>query len=267
MKLRNGYNIPTIGFGTWQISDDVVEQCVLDAINCGYRHIDTAVAYGNEKGVGRALSKCHLKREELFITSKIPAEVKNYQEAKKVIEESLNRLNIDYLDLMLIHAPRPWSEMGGAFTNHYYKENIEVWNALVDAYNEGLIKTIGVSNFSIDDLENIINSSSVVPFVNQICVNPSNTNFELINYCKSKGILVEAYSPIGTGRLLKNDKLIEIAKKYNVSVAQLCIKYCMNLDLVVLPKSVHKEYIESNFQQEFSISSSDMEYLKGFQYE
>jgi len=259
--LRNGIKITYPALGTWQISDDTVETCVLDAIEVGYRHIDSAAAYLNEDGVGRALKKTKVDRGEIFITTKVPAEVKTYEGAKKSIETSLKKLGT-YIDLVLIHAPRPWSEMGPNPKYNYYKENIEVWKALIKAYNDGLVKSIGVSNFSIEDIENIVKATNFVPHVNQIAIFIGCYPKDVIDYCQKNNILVEAYSPNATGRLKNNEKVQEIAKKYNVSVPQLGIRFDYQLGTLPLPKTTHKEYMVENANIEFEISKEDMEYLK-----
>lgn len=260
--LSNGVKIPKIGFGTWQIPNDIAARCVKDALMCGYRHIDSAIAYGNEVGVGTGIKESNLKREDIFITSKIPAEIKSYEEAKKCINESLNRLDVDYIDLMLIHAPRPWANMRSDYEYKYYKENVEVYKALEEAYEAGKLKSIGISNFDKNDIDNILNNCKIKPHVNQICIYASHTPFDLIEYCHSLNILVEAYSPIGTGRLFKNEAVKLIADKYSVSIAQLGIRYCLQLNTLPLPKSVSKSHIEENKDIDFIISEEDMEALK-----
>ena len=262
VKLNDGYSIPLIGAGLWQVKKEVASEVACNAISCGYIHLDDAVAYANEKETGEGIIKSGAKREDLFITSKVPAEVKKYDDAKRVIKESIERLNCNYLDLMLIHAPRPWAEMFLPIHKNYFKENVEVYRALEEAKNEGLIRSIGVSNFNVKDLQNIMNNCSVPIAVNQIRIHIGHVPEKVINFCKENNIVVEAYSPLGTGRLLKNKKVIYIAKKYNVSASQLCIKFILQLDLVVLPKTTHLEYMKSNSQLDFEISESDMEILK-----
>lgn len=210
-KLNNGVKVPKIGLGTWLISNDGVKKVVLDAISLGYRHIDTAFAYGNEKGIGEAIKECGVPREELFITTKLEAEAKSYEGAKKGIDAALKNLGLEYIDMILIHSPQPWKEF--RCEKRYFKENIEVWKALEEAYEKGKVKAIGVSNFLMDDLENIINNCKIKPMVNQILTHISNTDLGLIEYCKNNNILVEAYSPIAHGEASKNDNIIAMAKK------------------------------------------------------
>ena len=259
-ELSNGLKIPKVGLGTWLIDNDKVEEVVECALEVGYRHIDTAQAYGNEEGVGKAIRKSNIARQDLFITSKIAAEAKTYQEAYDSINETLNKMGLDYLDLMIIHSPQPWQEFRD--DNRYFKENKEVWKALETAYQEGKVKAIGVSNFLKDDLENILNSCQIKPMVNQILTHISNTKTELIKFCKENDILVEAYSPIAHGTILKNENIIAMANKYNVSVARLCIRYIIQLGLAALPKASSKEHLIDNLKIDFEISKEDMEALK-----
>ena len=261
IKLSSGYEIPVLALGTWQTPDDTASRVVQEAIEVGYRHIDTAIAYGNEVGVGEGIKRSGISRENLFVTSKIPAEVKNYEDAKKCIDESLKRLGLDYLDLMLIHAPKPWAVMWLPITKNYDKGNLEVWKALIEARDAGKIKSIGVSNFKIKDIENLINNTSEVPVVNQILLHIGKVDKDLIEYCKSKNIEIEAYSPMGTGRLIKNAKIKEVADKYNVTVPQLCIKYTLDLGTISLPKTTHKEFMIQNKNVEFEISAEDKDLL------
>lgn len=261
-KLNNGQRIPKIALGTWQTPNDVAATAVATAIEAGYRHIDTAIAYDNESGVGKglknALKSTGIHRESIFITTKIPAEVKNYADAVRCIQESMDRLDAFHIDMMLIHAPRPWAEMGSATGNRYFKENAEVWKALEEAYEAGKIRAIGVSNFDVDDLNNILATGRVIPAVNQIRVHIGHVPTDLIDFCEQTGILVEAYSPNATGRLLKVPEISAMAEKYRVSVPQLACRFVLQLGLLPLPKSVHEERIRQNSQLDFEISSSDM---------
>ena len=261
IKLSSGYEIPVLALGTWQTPDDTASRVVQEAIEVGYRHIDTAIAYGNEVGVGEGIKRSGISRENLFVTSKIPAEVKNYEDAKKCIDESLERLGLDYLDLMLIHAPKPWAVMWLPITKNYDKGNLEVWKALIEARDAGKIKSIGVSNFKIKDIENLINNTGEIPVGNQILLHIGKVDKDLIEYCKSKNIEIEAYSPMGTGRLIKNAKIKEVADKYNVTVPQLCIKYTLDLGTISLPKTTHKEFMIQNKNVDFEISAEDKDLL------
>ena len=261
-KLNNGQRIPKLALGTWQTPNDVAAEVVATAIEAGYRHIDTAIAYENESGVGAglkaALETTGIHRESVFITTKIPAEVKTYDDAVRSIQESMDRLDAFHIDMMLIHAPRPWSEMGSTSGNRYFKENIEVWKALEEAYEAGKIRTIGVSNFEIDDLNNILAGGRVMPAVNQIRVHIGHVPTELIDFCEQNGILVEAYSPNATGRLMNVPEVCAMAEKYHVSVPQLASRFVLQLGLLPLPKSTHKERILENAKLDFEINSNDM---------
>ena len=254
--LHNGVKAPALAYGTWLIKNENAANCVKMALDAGYRHIDTAQAYGNEEGVGEGIRLSGLKREEIFITSKVKAEIKSYKKAKQSIEDSLKRLGVDYIDLMLIHCPQPWALFRSPF--RYFKQNREVWRAMEEAYKEGKLKAIGVSNFLVDDLENIINNCEIKPMANQILLHIGETPVDVIKFCQENDIVVESYSPIAHGRALKNDAIAEMAKKYNVSIPQLCIKYTLQLDTISIPKASSKEHIEDNMKLDFEISEEDM---------
>lgn len=258
--LSNGVKIPKIGLGTWLIPDGEAAQAVRDAVAMGYRHIDTAQAYGNERGVGEGVRTCGIPREEIFITSKVAAEHKTYESAAKSIDESLAKLGMDYIDLMIIHCPQPWAEFRGE--RRYFTENKEVWRALENAYKDGKVKAIGVSNFLVDDLENILDGCEVKPMVNQILTHITNTPLELINFCREHDVLCEAYSPIAHGEALKNRLILSVAEKYSVTPAQLCVRYALQLGMVVLPKTSNPEHMKNNADIEFEISAEDMDILE-----
>ena len=258
--LSNGVKIPKLGLGTWVMTDEQAERAVITAVKAGYRQIDTAEAYENEKGVGEGVRKCGVKREDIFVTSKIRAEYKSYAEVKKAIDESLAVSGLDYLDLMIIHCPEPWAEFRGE--KKYFEENLEVWRALEEAYKAGKLRAIGVSNFLQDDLDNILDNCSVKPMVNQILAHISNTPLDLIEYCRKNGVLTEAYSPIAHGEALKNRLIAELAAKYGVSAARLCVKYVLELGMVALPKATSEEHIRDDANLDFTISSEDMNILK-----
>lgn len=261
-SLNNGVKIPKVGFGTWMIEDKAAVQAVKDALMIGYRHIDTAQAYENERGVGEAIRTSGIERSEIFLTSKVAAEHKTYESASQSIDESLEKLGLDTIDLMIIHAPQPWAEFREA---NYDEGNVEAWRALEDAYKTGKVRAIGLSNFNQHDVESILQHATIKPAVNQVLAHISNTPFELIDYCKEKDILIEAYSPVGHGELLKNPELKEMAEKYQVSIPQLAIRYCLDLGLLPLPKSANKAHIQSNGEVDFELSKEDMECLKAIQ--
>ena len=257
--LSNGVKIPKLGLGTWFISDDQVVTAVWEAVKLGYRHIDTAQAYENERGVGEGIRSCGVPREELFVTTKLAAEIKTYEEAVEAIDGSLKKLGLDYIDLMLIHSPQPWDDFRGG---DYAKGNQEAWRALEDAYKAGKLRAIGISNFKEEDVENILSSCTVAPMVNQLLVHIGNTPVDLMEYCRQKDILVEAYSPVAHGEILKNAEVSKMAEKYHVTVPQLCIRYDLQLDTVPLPKTANPVHMSENSKVDFVISDEDMETLK-----
>lgn len=258
--LSGGTEIPKLGLGTWMIPDGDAGDAVKAAVALGYRHIDTAQAYGNEAGVGQGIRSCGVRREELFVTSKVAAENKSYDSAAKSIDESLRKSGLEYLDLMIIHSPQPWAEFRGE--RRYFEENREVWRALEDAYRSGKVRAIGVSNFLQDDLESLLAGCTVKPMINQILTHIANTPLALIEFCRENGILTEAYSPIAHGEALKNGVILKMAEKYGVSPAQLCIRYVLELGMVALPKTADPEHMKANAEVDFSISADDMELLK-----
>jgi len=258
--LSNGVDIPKLGLGTWRIEDAAVVQVVRDAARIGYRHFDTAQAYANERGVGEGLRASGLPRSELFVTTKLAAESKTCADAKARIDGSLRALGMDHIDLMLIHSPQPWSEFREG--DHFYEGNLEAWRALEQAYSAGKLRAIGVSNFERTDLDNLFGNGAVKPMVNQILAHVGNTPFDLIEYCRSKDMLIEAYSPVAHGAVLKNHDLATLAGKYGVSIPQLCIRYCLQLGLLPLPKTTNPEHLRSNAAVDFVISDADMERLK-----
>ncbi|MFD1452696.1 aldo/keto reductase [Oceanobacillus sojae] len=259
-QLSNGIEIPKLGLGTWFIDDKDAAQAVVDAVKAGYRHIDTAQAYGNESGIGKGIKNCGLNREDLFITTKLAAEVKSYEEAVSSINQSLETLDLDYIDMMIIHSPQPWVDFDEE--ERFFEGNREAWQALEEAYQAGKLRAIGVSNFQKEDLDNILSNCTVKPMVNQILAHISNTPFDLIVYTQDQGILVEAYSPIAHGELFKNEKVAAIAEKYDVSIPQLSIRYTLQLGLLPLPKTANPEHMKNNAGVDFTISDEDMEALK-----
>lgn len=259
--LSNGAKIPKMGLGTWFIPDETVSQAVKDAVKIGYRHFDTAQAYGNERGVGEGIRTCGVPREELFIVSKVAAEHKTYEAAKAGIDETLKKMGLDYLDMMNIHSPQPWVEVNQS-ENRYKEGNRQAWKALEEAYNEGKLKAIGVSNFQIEDLESLMEIAKVKPMVNQVLCHISNTPLELVEFCQKSNILVEAYSPIAHGEILNQPEVKAIADKYGVTVPQLCIRYTLQLGALPLPKTENPEHMRDNAKVDFMILDSDMEKLK-----
>ena len=261
--LKDSLTIPKFGLGTWLIDDKSTAEAVRKAISFGYRLIDTAQAYGNERGVGEGVRTASVPREDIFVTSKIAAELKDYESASKSIDETLNKMSLDYIDMMLIHSPQPWAEFRGE--KRYFEENREVWRALEDAYKAGKVRAIGVSNFLKDDLENILNSCGIKLMVNQILAHISNTPLSLIDFCNKNGIQTEAYSPIAHGEALKNKAIADIATKYSVTPAQLCVRYVLDLGMVALPKTANPEHMKANADVDFNIYGEDLNTLKNFE--
>lgn len=257
-ELSNGLNIPKIGFGTWQTPDgDVAESSVTHALKAGYRHIDTAAIYGNEESVGRAIKKSGIDRSELFITTKLWNNNHSYEKAKLAIDESLAKLDLDYVDLYLIHWPNPVDLRPDFATG-----NAESWRAMEEAVAEGKIKAIGVSNFHPHHIEALLKTAKIKPVVNQIFLNPSDMQPEIVSYCREKDILLEAYSPLGTGKIFEVDSLKELAAKYNKTVAQVVLRWSLQHGFLPLPKSVTESRIKENIQVfDFELSKEDMEII------
>lgn len=243
------------------MNDEQAARAVEDALAVGYRHIDTAQAYGNERGVGEGLRASGIAREEVFVTTKVAAECKTYESAAASIDESLAKLGLDFADLIIIHHPQPWVEVNQS-DNRYLEENRAVWRALEDAYEAGRVRAIGLSNFEEADIENILSSARIAPMVNQILAHASNTPLALIGFCQARGIVVEAYSPIAHGAVLSNERVCALAEKYGVSAAQLCLRYDVQLGLVVLPKTANPDHMRANAALDFTISDKDMDELK-----
>jgi diketogulonate reductase-like aldo/keto reductase len=258
--LANGIEIPKIGFGTWQIPDGApAYDSVAAALEAGYRHIDTARAYGNEASVGRAIRESGIARDEIFLTTKLPAEIKDFEKAGASFEKSVSALEMDYVDLYLIHAPWPWSSAG----SDHREGNIASWKAMEEIYSAGRARSIGVSNFEVADLESLVAGTTVVPLVNQIRYFVGHTQDAVTAWCTSHDILVEGYSPLATGAILDNADVRGIADKYDRSVAQLCIRYLLEKDILPLPKTTTPSRIVENADVDFEISGEDMTFLDG----
>jgi diketogulonate reductase-like aldo/keto reductase len=257
LTLSNGVIVPLLGFGTWQIPDgEAAYTATLAALAAGYRHIDTAAAYRNEASVGRAIKDSGIPRSEIFITTKLESHLKNYEQTLIEFEQSRQRLGVDYIDLYLIHAPWPWSEWR---TNPDYSQgNIAAWKAMEELYQAKKIRAIGVSNFEISHLEKLFAGIHVLPHANQIPLWIGRPQKELRAYCGQKGIAIEAYSPLATGRIFKSELLQTMAKKYNKTPAQVAIRFTVELGAITLPKSTHPERIKENADLDFKISQADM---------
>lgn len=257
--LSNGLEIPKLGLGTWLIEGADAELAVKAAINLGYRHIDTAQDYGNEAEVAEGIRASGIDREDVFVTTKLAAQFKSYEGAAAAIDASLERMGFDYIDLMIIHSPQPWDHFGE--DDRFVAGNQDAWRALEDAYKAGKLRAIGLSNFQARDIDNILDACTVEPMVNQILVHVTNVPSELIEYSRQKGMLVEAYSPVGHGELFKNEEIVGMAKKYNVSVPQLCIRYDLQLGLLPLAKTANPDHMKNNADVNFVIEDADMDAL------
>ena len=258
-RLASGAEIPCIGFGTWKAPDgDVAENAVRAALDAGYRHIDTAAIYRNEASVGEAIRKSGIDRSEIFVTSKLWNKCRGYEMAFSAFERTMSKLGLDYLDLYLIHWPASSAEY-----ENWNEINLETWRAMCELYKAGRIKSIGVSNFMPHHLEALM-KCEIFPMVNQIEFHPGYTQWETVEYCKNHGIIVEAWSPLGSGRVLSDKRLADIASKYGKSVAQLCIRWCLQNGTLPLPKSVNPERIKENADVfDFEISKEDMQTING----
>lgn len=263
--LRNGVKIPAIGFGTWQIPPgEQAYQATLAALKAGYRHIDTAAAYGNEASIGQAIRDSGIPRSEIFITSKLKAELKGYQTALDEFKKTIDRLGVDVLDLYLIHAPKPWHIHSDG--TEYTEANIETWKAFVELYKQGKVRAIGVSNFGVKHLRPIIQATDFPPHVDQIYLCPGTPQNETVEYAKPYGILIEAYSPFATGRLFKVEKFLDLAKLYGVTPGQLAVRWSLQKGHLPLPKSVTPERIANNLDVDgFAITNEDMATIENIQ--
>ncbi|BDU77463.1 aldo/keto reductase [Mesoterricola sediminis] len=258
--LSNGVAVPALGFGTWQIPEG---PAAFDAVTCalasGYRHIDTARAYGNEASVGRALRASGLRREEVFVTSKLPAEEKDSGRVLAAFDATMAALGLDQLDLYLIHAPWPWSRIG----LDCMAQNKAIWKVFERLYADGRVRAIGVSNFNEAELGGLLEVCDVAPMVNQIRFFIGDTQPSLVAFCQARAIAVEAYSPLATGRLLANPDLASLAQRLGVTLPQLCLRHALQKGLIVLPKSVTPARIRQNLEVDFQLSAEDMAWLDG----
>ncbi|ULQ59506.1 aldo/keto reductase [Brucepastera parasyntrophica] len=257
-ELNNGLKIPCVGFGTWQTPDgEVAVNAVKSAIECGYRHIDTAAVYGNEESVGKAVRAGTVSRDDIFITTKLWNDEHGYEAALKACDVSLERLGVDIIDLYLIHWPNPIK-----FRGSFERTNAETWQAMEELYQAGKVKAIGVSNYLPHHLESLLKTARIMPMVNQIRLFPGYTQKETVSYCREKNILIEAYSPLGTGKLLDAPELVPIAEKYSKSPARICLRWSLQMGFLPLPKSVTASRIKENADIfDFTLSPAEMDIL------
>lgn len=256
--LSNGVNIPAVGFGTWQAPNgEVAVAAVEHALKVGYRHIDTAAIYGNEESVGQAIKNSGLPREELFITTKLWNADHGYEETLRAFDQSLARLGLDYLDLYLIHWPVPF-EM-----RHCWEEkNAQSWRAFEELYEAGKIRALGLSNFMPHHIEALLKTAKIKPMLNQIKLHPGLLQAQAVEYCKKHDILLEAWSPLASGKIFENEQMKALSAKYNKSIAQICVRWCLEKGFLPLPKSVTAARIEENADVfDFTLSPEDVALL------
>jgi diketogulonate reductase-like aldo/keto reductase len=261
ITLKNGVKIPCVGFGTWQTADgDEARNAIKYALDAGYRHIDGAAVYGNERSIGEAVKAYGLPRDELFITSKLVNRVRGYDETKAALKKSLADLRLDYLDLYLVHWPNPI-----AFRDRWEYWNAESWRAFEDLCDEGLIRAIGVSNFHAHHLDALYKTARINPVINQIRLCPGETQPEVVKASRARDLLLEAYSPFGgsgPANVLKDPKIIKISEKYGKTAAQVCVRWCLQTDFLPLPKSADASRIAGNAKVfDFELDAGDMEIL------
>ena len=245
-ELENGLKIPSIGFGTYKLGQDKeVEKLIKYALEIGYRHIDTAAFYGNEEGIGRGIKESSVKREDIFLATKLWNDCHGYDNAINAFNDSIKRLGVDYLDLFYIHWPN--------------ELNSETWRALEELYEAGKVKAIGVCNFKKGHLEELKKTAKIMPMVNQIEIHPENTQKDIVEYCQGNNIQVVAWSPIMRGKIFNEPVMIELSKKYNKSIAQIALKWHIQNNIIPIPKSSNEDRIKENLDVfDFEISKEDM---------
>lgn len=260
-KLNNGVEIPCMGLGTWQSKDEIAKLSVLSALSHGYRLIDTAAAYGNERGVGAGIKDSGLKREEIFVTSKLRNADHGYKATLDAFELTLQKLGVDYLDLYLIHWPNPVQ-----FRSTWKKAMQDTWKAFEELYKAGRIRAIGISNFMPHHIEALMETAEIKPMVNQLKLCPGITQREVVDYCNKNSIAVEAYSPFGTGAIFASEEMKKLSEKYAKSIGQLCLRWCLQKGFVSLPKSANPMRIKENAQIfDFELSDEDMNVISGLE--
>lgn len=255
IKLNNGLEIPEIGFGTWKAPNgEITVEAVKNAILCGFRLIDCASVYGNEKEVGYGIKESEINRQDLFITGKLWNDTRGYQETIDAFEKTCEDLQTDYLDMYMLHWPRPF-----CYHDNYIEKNKESWKAMEDLVKDGKIKSIAVSNFKVHHLEELLEYAQIKPVINQVEFHPSCIQTDIREFCKKNNITVQGYSTLANGQVFECKEIISISKEKNISVAQLCTKYAMQHHVIPLVKSVNKERILSNLQLDFSLDENTME--------
>lgn len=256
-RLYNGVMVPSLAFGTWQLEPETAYEATLCALKCGYRHIDTAYAYQNEKAIGDAIRDSGVQREDIFLTSKLPSDIKSYEGAWSYFKASRDALGVSYLDLYLIHAPWPWSDVG----KDCMDGNVKAFEAFIDLYRNQEIISIGVSNFNRQELLQLEERTSFRPMVDQIRFFVGNIQKETYEYCQKNSILVEAYSPLATGKLLLDERIGKMAEKYQTEPSKILLQYCLEKKTLPIVKSSHRERIEKNLDLPFYLMDEDVKYL------
>lgn len=258
--LQNGVQIPCVGFGTWQTPNGAIAvSAVKEALASGYRHIDTAAGYGNEESVGIAVKQSGISRESLFITSKLQNTAHGYEDTMVAFERTMKNLDMDYLDLYLIHWPNPIK-----YRNCWQEANAGTWKAFEELYTAGRIRSIGISNFHPHHIEELMKTATIAPMVNQIRLCPGDTQREVVAYCKAHDILLEAYSPLGTGLIFEVPEMQTLARKYGKTIAQICIRWSLQMGFLPLPKSVNTFRIKENAAVfDFELSAQDVQAIAG----
>lgn len=261
--MNDGQSIPAVGFGTYLAKDEEVYQAVRTALEAGYRHIDTAALYGNEASIGQAIRDSGLPREEIFVTTKLWNDAHGYEEAQAALAASLERLQLDYVDLYLVHWPNPL-----AIRDRWQAANAATWRAMEELQAAGKIKSIGVSNFLPHHLEELAKTARVTPAVNQVQLAPGAYQDEVVAYCREKGILLEAWAPLGQGELFEHPVLLEMAERYQTSVAKIALSWSWSQGFLPLPKSVTASRIVENLHfGEVVLEADDVERLKSISVE
>ncbi len=260
--LQNGVKVFCIGLGTWENRDEQsVADTISEALKIGYCHIDTAAVYANEQFIGKAIKNAGVDRSKLFITSKVWNTERGYAKTMRAFEKTLNDLQTDYLDLYLVHWPASPSKY-----DNWAELNAETWHALEDLYKMQKVRAIGVSNFWIHHLEALLKVANIAPMVNQIEYHPGYRQNYVVDYCKAHNMLIEAWSPLGRGKMFAVPELIEMSKKYGVTVAQICVKWCLQNGILPLPKSTKPERLKENADVDgFTISAADMQIINNLQ--
>ncbi len=257
LPLSNGTSIPCLGFGTWKTPEEDAQRSVTEALRVGYRHIDTAAAYGNERGVGKAIAQSGLRREDIFLTSKLWNPYQGYQSTLDAFARTMDDLQTEYLDLYLIHWPHDRK-----YFDNWEEKNLETWRAFEELYQAGSIKAIGVSNFRPRHLKNIMEHAEIMPMVDQVEIHPGMPQDEILAFCREHNMLVEGWSPLSTGRIFSVPEMQQLAEKYGKSIAQICLRWSVQRGVVPLPKSVTPARILENSQIfDFTLEDADIQYI------